>query len=247
MPKTQSLEELVGHFRSQPWCAALLDAPGTKCLVPSARREGDQNTSPVVSYDQVFRTALRGDNAVPYMLAIYGDPDAPDSPNADWRHRSASQSPTPGKEEGKALSLPIASLSLLLDLRTNVRGFNGNTHGGLLATAMDEAMGQLIFTNFEYQLALDDAATAAGADHWDVPPGVADLTATGLVMTAYMNVNFRKPVPVPNIVVVTATLNRIVGRKIFLDVVIKNKDGVLCSACEGMWVIAAQRPKPGKL
>lgn len=69
------------------------------------------------------------------------------------------------------------------------------------------------------------------------PLSTSVLNMDGVAMfTASMNVKFRKPLATPQVVTVTATLNRIEGRKVFLDVEVKSGDGVVFATCEGMWM-----------
>lgn len=230
MVQSQNIQETVDHFRQQPWCAKLLDTPGIHCSMPSSRHDRDNDkTGRLLSQDTLFHRALNNEDGVPHMLVVYQDYDAPGVPLP----------PVPPGDKtlgnGQGLRFPIPSVSLLLDLQDNVRGFNGYTHGGFLNAIIDEAMGTLIYTNYEVQAIKEDEAEDAGKT-WTRPPGVVDMSSGGLTMTASMNVKFRKPVVTPGVVISTATLNRIDGRKMFFDVDIRDGEGKVCTTCEGLWI-----------
>ena len=235
MVQGHSLQEAVDHFRKEKWCAALIDAPGIKCDMPSSRRK--KSTGSAESQDELFRTSLNNDHAVPHMLFIYKEP-------------AEEKEAAPSAEKEPSLRLSIMSASLIMDLRDGVKGFNSFTHGGFLAAAMDEAMGGLIFSNYEYQRAQEDAAVKSGG-HWKPPAGVLNMNQGVRVLTASMNVRFRRPVWLPSIVVTTATISRIEGRKIYLDVEVRDArahaKNEACATCEGMWMAVTAPPARSKI
>ncbi|CAK7232576.1 hypothetical protein SCUCBS95973_008305 [Sporothrix curviconia] len=240
MRQSQSPEDAATYFRQQAWCAQILDAPGTFYCLHSARTARNEDSERLQSQDQLMYTALNNEDGVPRILAVYRDPEAPEAPDAPATKNAASE----------GLRFPINSVSLMADLRGNVRGFNGYVHGGFLGTIMDEAMGTLIFTNYEYQAKKDDEADAEAerrglpSKGWTVPPGIVDMRSGGLTMTASMKVSFRRPVSTPSTILTTASLNRLEGRKIFIDVAIRDEEGAVCTTCEGMWISQAPMVKP---
>ncbi|CAK7244036.1 MAG: hypothetical protein STHCBS139747_005570 [Sporothrix thermara] len=233
MRQSQSAEDAAARFRQQAWCARILDAPGTIYCLHSGRTDRVEDSEHIHSQDQLMYTALNNEDTVPTILAVYQDPDAPSLPTQQDGGTAA------------GLRFPINSISLLADLRDNVRGFNGFVHGGFLGTIMDDTMGTLIFANYEYQGKKQEEAEAAAQRQgvplmgWSVPPGTVDVRAGGLAMTASMKISFRRPVSTPSIILTTASLNRIEGRKIYIDVAIRDDEGNVCTTCEGMWVSQA--------
>ncbi|EPE03174.1 thioesterase family protein [Ophiostoma piceae UAMH 11346] len=235
MVQSHSLQEAIDHFRKEEWCAALIDAPGVKSIMPSARRS--KSASRAESEDELFRTSLNNDNAVPQMLFIYQEPEE-------------AKEAAPSAEKEASLKLSIMSASLIMDLREGVKGFNSFAHGGFLAAAMDEAMGGLIFTNYEYQRDLEDAAVKNGG-HWEPPAGVLNMNQGVRIVTASMNTRFRRPVSLPSFVVTTATISRLDGRKIYLDVEVRDAraqaKNEACATCEGMWMTMAAPPAKSRI
>ncbi|CAK7203372.1 hypothetical protein SEUCBS139899_006105 [Sporothrix eucalyptigena] len=228
MKQSLSAEEVANHFRQQTWCAQIIDAPGTIYGISSSRAERSEDSDRIQSQDQLIGTALNNENGVPNILVVFQDPDSPNTP--------------PPAQRGEGLRFPIDSVSLLVDLRDNVRGFNGYVHGGFLGTIMDEVMGTLIFANYEYQSRKEAEADAEAerrgveSTGWAIPSGIVDMKVGGLTMTASMKVNFRRPVSTPSTILTTAKLNRLEGRKIFIDVDVRDETGAVCTTCDGMWV-----------
>lgn len=244
MPQSQSLQEAIDHFRRQPWCAKLIDAPGVRCSIPGSRRTRT-GASRFESKDELLHASLNYDNGVPYFLTLFRDPDSTPAPRG-----GGSDSSSGGINDNNSIQLPIiSSVSLLFDLREGVKGFNGYVHGGFLATIMDEAMGSVLVCSYEYQVRKEQEAAArrddasGGGGGWTPPLGVADMNAIGPIVTASMNVKFRQPVSTPCTVVTTATVTRIQGRKVFFDVDVRDERGAVCASCEGLWISMAPRPQ----
>lgn len=230
MPQSQSVQDAIDHFRQQAWCAKLLDAPGTNCLMPSSRIDRSKDTSGrILSQDELFHTALNNDGAVPHILVVYQDYDAPGVPPPPVPPGDASLG------TGQGLRFPLVSVSVLWDLRDHVRGFTGYAHGGFLGAIMDESMGTFIYINYQVQATKDAEADERG-QKWTRAPGVVDMGSGGRTLTAFMNVKFKRPVSTPSTIISTTTLNRIDGRKLFFDIEIRDGTGAVCSTCEGMWV-----------
>jgi acyl-CoA thioesterase FadM len=90
-------------------------------------------------------------------------------------------------------------------------------------------MGCLLFLNGVVQKEI----LASGAT---LPDNVLNLGASP-VFTATMNVKFIKPVTTPQVVMATATLERIDGRKLFLNYTLRNGDGIEFARGEGVWMM----------
>ncbi|KAI1766908.1 Thioesterase/thiol ester dehydrase-isomerase [Hypoxylon sp. FL1150] len=187
-----------------------LQAPNIVPFIPPPRLDTSQ--SPLggdvpVSQDTLFRYSLDSENTIPHYIGFYEDPF----------HHSPTTFPH--------LPFITTSVSLILELRDGVHGFNATLHGGLSCAILDEAMGALIFQNG----LLNDQAKAEGL----IPPDAPGFSAAG---TARMDVKYRRPIKTPQIVVVTATLVRVEGRKISMHVVLKDRNGQECVSCDGMFI-----------
>ncbi|VUC30924.1 unnamed protein product [Clonostachys rosea] len=206
-------EKAEQRLRSIAWCAALLDRPGTTIFTPSCRLV-DASGLPA-SQDQILRTTLNNPDAVPHCLGFYQDPGS---------------SSTPGSTTSPARPrLLINSSSTIFDLQPGVNGYHGSTHGGFMAVLIDDSMGGLIYHNFVLQMQKQQEPG------WAPPPGTLDLSKIQY-FTAGMNIRLEKPLRTPTVVVVTSTLNRVEGRKLYLDVVVEDGKGTKYATCEGLWM-----------
>ncbi|OAA66443.1 thioesterase superfamily protein [Niveomyces insectorum RCEF 264] len=242
MHQGPDLQDALNHFRRTPWCAELLDAPGVVCKVPVSRRARGHPGEPLLSQDQLVRTALNTPDALPYMLLFHKDPEVEVANAAE-----TAQSP-PASPSGPAFF--IRSVSLLLDLQRHLAGFSGAIHGGFLATAMDEVMGSLLVANYTHQREQERKHQNTQQQQqqrrrWRPPAHIMDMQDGVRIMTASMHIRFQRPLMLPRTVVTTATLSRIEGRKIYLDVTVHDHEEVVYARGEGMWMILL--PKQGSL
>ncbi|XP_036916244.1 acyl-coenzyme A thioesterase THEM4 [Sturnira hondurensis] len=75
-----------------------------------------------------------------------------------------------------------------------LQGMPGFVHGGAVATMIDAAL------------------------------GMSAIRAKGLVMTANLNINFKRPVPLGSVVVISTQLDNIEGRKLFISCDVRSVD-----------------------
>ncbi|KAL4903770.1 HotDog domain-containing protein [Aspergillus multicolor] len=102
---------------------------------------------------------------------------------------------------------------LLLHLGPGVTGQSGIAHGGFLATVLDEVCGNLV--------------------------AVARLDGGLGMFTASLGLTYKRPVFVGHegtVVVASARVVRVEGRKVFIEGVIRDVDGVECTAAEAIFV-----------
>ncbi|KAL4800334.1 HotDog domain-containing protein [Aspergillus venezuelensis] len=110
--------------------------------------------------------------------------------------------------------LPKPQGHLLLHVGTGITGQNAIAHGGFLATCLDEVCGNLI--------------SAEGVDG-------------GLGMfTVQLDVKYQVPVFIDegegSVIVASAKVERIEGRKVFVNACVRDKDGVVCTRGEAVFV-----------
>ena len=212
-----AINSLNEYFAAIPWTASLLREPGTVAFLPASRMgPGRVREGQFPSHDEFFQHTLDNESAVPHCLGFYQD-QIP-------ALRAASEHPD--------LPFVLRSSSLLYDLRPGVNGFNGTAHGGLIAAVIDDAMGSLIFQND----VVNREAKASGA----LPPDARDFKGLGY-FTARMEVIYRRPIPTPSIVVATASLTGLDGKKAHFRIVVRGEKGDEYALGEGTW-ISIQRP-----
>lgn len=195
-------------LESVPWCAALIQQPRTVTYIPPSRLP-KANVGPRPVLDKLFSRTLWTDEAIPECLGIYQDCDPP------------LDATTP------SLPFLLKTTSILFDLREGVNGFNGTAHGGFISALMDESMGSLLYMN-------DHVFREKKAD------GQLPLSAEGFEKIGYvtsgMNVRFLAPVKTPQIVVVSASIVEVNGRRVHIRVVVKGEHGTEYATCDGTWI-----------
>ncbi|KAH7349163.1 HotDog domain-containing protein [Pyrenochaeta sp. MPI-SDFR-AT-0127] len=202
----------MDYYKTIPWCNNLLQRPDVIPYTPTCRLEPDASGH-LPTLDQFFHKNLRNTELIPNYIRFYQNPFS--------NHQSEEQ-------EDKSPCLLIPSSTLLLDLHPRVNGFNGSAHGGLISTLIDEAIGSLIFVN-------DVIYKQVQRQGRSLPSNVLNMYGVAM-FTASMNVRFRRPLEMSQVVVATATFNRIEGRKVFLNADVRSGDGLVFATCEGMWM-----------
>ncbi|KAL1897730.1 hypothetical protein Cpir12675_002229 [Ceratocystis pirilliformis] len=208
----QKVQDAIAHFSKTPWCAALISRPGATHFVPHEPRAGSVAVN--LTQDRLFRKTLRTSSTVPYQLGFFQDPFGP-----------YPETSKPASSSGLTMLNPI--VTVLHDLQPGVNGFNGTTHGGFISCIIDEAMGSLIYTNY-------DELMGAKMKH-KPPDNVPDLS-DARVFTAGISVQLKKPILTPNIVAVVAELDRIETRKLLFKITVKNNEVVFAEA-QGLWIV----------
>ncbi|KAI0872970.1 hypothetical protein GGS24DRAFT_502246 [Hypoxylon argillaceum] len=172
-------------------------------------------------------TTLNTANAVPRCVGFY------QSPFSDAGETKLLEPVSRRIKFGQQLL--ISTASYFFELRPGVNGFNGTAHGGLIACLFDQAMGDLLFINGE----IHRRAVTNGTH---LPPCYLNPLDNPM-FTASMETQLLKPLVTPQIVLVTVSLNKVAGRKIYLDSFLENEEGIKFAAGRGIWVSA----RKGKL
>jgi acyl-coenzyme A thioesterase PaaI-like protein len=111
------------------------------------------------------------------------------------------------------MSKRIDEVSALLSLRGGVNGYPGVAHGGIVSAIIDEVMGIL---------------TTINKDRKSMPEGD--------IVTAYLNVKYRKPVATLQTVLVSARFRKVEDRKYFIDGVVKDRFGTILTTADALWI-----------
>ena len=106
----------------------------------------------------------------------------------------------------------IEEARCFLTIATGLNGFAGVCHGGMVATMLDEAIGLLLVANQKL---------------------IGDMQP---LMTAYLNITYRKPVATRQAVLVKAYLGEVKGRKWKCHTEILNGKGEVLATGEGLFV-----------
>ena len=105
---------------------------------------------------------------------------------------------------------------VLIALGSGVDGHLNTAHGGVAATLLDQALGNV-----------------AGIH---ITPGKN-------IFTAYLHVNYQKPLPTPSIIIIKSRLDpRSAGRKIYVRGTLEGEDGIVYNSAEAMFLEVEREP-----
>lgn len=89
----------------------------------------------------------------------------------------------------------------------HLQGMPGFTHGGAIAAIIDATVGTCAFR------------------------------ARGIVMTANLNINYKRPIPLRSVVVINSQLDKVEGRKVFVSCDVRSvKEETLYSEATGLFI-----------
>lgn len=92
-------------------------------------------------------------------------------------------------------------------------------HGGIVATLMDDVVGTLMTVNQDKAL----------------------MPLSSSTVTAYMNVQYLRPIATPQTVLVVAKSREVKGRKFYVDSEIRDDEGTILAKAESLWVRFKER------
>ncbi|OHE95739.1 thioesterase superfamily protein [Colletotrichum orchidophilum] len=197
----------VQHFLGIPWCAAHLNEPDTvRDTAPS--RFPKQNTE-----DQLFSTTLNTADTIAAYLTFYKRPSSSSYLSSTSSTADPASLKTPNIPQDDDTGILVRQLKALLTLRSGVNGYPDVSHGGIVATILDETIG-LVFPVNKTNGLVPDAA----------------------YMTAYLNVTYLRPVRTPQTILCVIEVTRVVGRKWWIEGRIEDSEGVVLARAESLYV-----------
>ncbi|OCK83288.1 hypothetical protein K432DRAFT_322512 [Lepidopterella palustris CBS 459.81] len=125
------------------------------------------------------------------------------------------------REACEDLDPPIREVRTLMDLGNGVNGHPDLCHGGFVATMLDEVCGVLLTINLEREQNLKRGQFAH--------------TSLNL-FTAYININYKKPVPTPSVVLCTAKIDKRVRNKLYVLGTVEDGNGTIYATSEALFV-----------
>ena len=108
---------------------------------------------------------------------------------------------------------PITELRFLLSLGYAVNGWPNIVHGGMIAFLLDEAMGTVLQLNAQ-----------------------ASNRTEQNTFTAYLKTTYLQPIPTPSVVMATARLGEVKGRKRLVNAVIEDEKGNAMATGEALFI-----------
>ncbi|PKS08077.1 hypothetical protein jhhlp_006689 [Lomentospora prolificans] len=112
----------------------------------------------------------------------------------------------------------VPQIYAFLTLRPGLNGWPGICHGGIVVTIIDEVTGQLI-----------DVNQRNGA----IPHP--------MLVTAYLNTEFIRPVAVPSTILVKARITNLEGRKCHVETTIESQQGRVLAVGKGLFVAMKEK------
>ncbi|GKT62083.1 thioesterase superfamily protein [Colletotrichum tofieldiae] len=188
----------VQHFLGIPWCAALLGEPGTVRDTASSRFPKPSTE------DQLFSTTLHTEETIAAYLMFYKRPSSSSASPA------SSSSTVAADDDGGNL---VRELRAFLTLRAGVNGYPNVSHGGIVATVLDETIGMVFLVN-----------------------KTEGLMPAESYMTAYLNVTYVRPVETPQTVLCAVEVVRVKGRKWWIRGRIEDREGRVLAKAESLFV-----------
>ncbi|KAI1806172.1 HotDog domain-containing protein [Daldinia bambusicola] len=251
----QVVADPLAHFKAVPWCAALLSDPAIIEIGVPDRRPLPNGDSSLV------RKTMNGPTTARACVTFYrlvkpikpkpsspsspsfggtgkvspaGGSAPPDSNKSSRSSKAESKGKNPkskpalsaseallsggGRENGEDPRNPFLLFNALVDLGEDVQSFPGVMHGGMHGLLMDEVMGSAA-----------NAQTTHGAH------------------TARFTTHYRRPIRVPQILLIRGRAIRKVGRKIDVRGTLEDKDGNILAEGEGVWIAIQRKPVQSKL
>ena len=136
---SQFIKDPVAHFKAIPWCATLLADPAILDIIVVDRRPLPSGESNYVRRVMNSGTTVRACATFFRMLQPGRQQTATIPP--EILSKSKGLLSGGGTADGEDMKNPFLLFNALLDLGTDLCGFKGTMHGGLLAVLMDEVMG----------------------------------------------------------------------------------------------------------
>ncbi|TDZ40621.1 MFS transporter prlL [Colletotrichum spinosum] len=192
----------VKHFLAIPWAAAHINAPNTVRKTAGSRYPKESTE------DELFAKTLHTDGTISAFLTFYTRPPPVVSAASEGEQR---RRPQEGQEQQQQDQQLIREVKALLTLNSGVNGFPGVSHGGIVATILDETIGLVFPVN-----------KANG------------LVSEGDYMTAYLNTTYVRPVRTPQTVLVVVEIIKVKGRKFWIEGRIEDEKGDVLAKAESL-------------
>ncbi|KAL4885682.1 HotDog domain-containing protein [Aspergillus karnatakaensis] len=178
------------HFNSIPWISTLLADP-TFTSTPIPSRIFKPTTE-----DSLFSTTINTPTTISHCLSQY-------------------RNPPPDAKPFSPHSIPTTEIRIFCTLGSDLNGYPGVLHGGIVATLLDECMGLILMFNL-----------AGGQSGMQGP------------VTAYLNTKFLRPVLTPGSFLVGArVVEESSGRKWKIEGEIKGEDGEVLATGECLYIL----------
>jgi acyl-coenzyme A thioesterase PaaI-like protein len=124
-----------------------------------------------------------------------------------------------------SLNPPIKEVLVFFEVGNGVNGYPSTSHGGFVATMLDEAMG--IILNVVQLYENSKSGRNDNISH----------------MTAYLNTTYLAPVKTPGIILATATVTKHEGRKMWISGTLEDSERKVMARSESLYIQAKKDPR----
>ncbi|KAK6861026.1 thioesterase superfamily domain-containing protein [Apiospora arundinis] len=217
----QSVPDPIAHFKAIPGCAKLIEDRANIDVVVPDRRPLDSGESNFLNTPTTIKASISFLRPVKAHRTIQ-------TTSGGELSKSTALLSGGGPDHSENPRNPFLLFNALADLGVDCQSYAGTMHGGLYTVLMDEVMGTA--ANFQ-----------AGQTSFDEVHDI-ELTMSALANGAYtvrFTTNFRRPVRMPQVVLVRGRVIKREGRKLHLRGSMEDKNGEVLAEAEGIWLCMA--------
>ncbi|KAM3517116.1 hypothetical protein NHJ13051_009268 [Beauveria bassiana] len=199
----------VDYFSTVPHAVAYLDRSRDLLPVPFYSR------SPKIDgADTFFGETIKSPDTIPHALLLLRGSIA----RLEYKFDDSSSSSSSSNSSASSSSNWRPDTVALFQLGIKLNGYRDTTHGGLLASLLDEVVGY----NVDGLCGCVEAQQGSGASR-------------NRMYTAYLNTTYKRPVS-PGVYAVESRLVRRDGRKWFLEARIVGAEGVVHTEAQALYI-----------
>ncbi|KAF5547571.1 thioesterase superfamily [Fusarium phyllophilum] len=190
------------YFFDVPWCRDQFIHPDA-VAVPRLDNKQDGRGST----GKLFSETLNSPSTISHRIVLFHDPSSAPTLNS----------------ESKTRWLPVETCSVFYALGDGVCGFGDICHGGVQATLLDDVMGVFGILNARLQHGMIPTKVAWRCSP-KTNPGMLYLI-TNMIATQGIEVQYLRPLRVPKVIQITASMGEISDDATSFVVYAVNKDG----------------------
>ncbi|PNP76522.1 hypothetical protein FNYG_09941 [Fusarium nygamai] len=206
----------LDYFFDIPWCRDQFIHPDA-VAVPRLDEEQDGRRSA----GQLFNETLNSLSTISHRIVLFHDPSSAPTLNSESMTRW----------------LPVETCSVFYALGDGVCGFGDIFHGGVQATLLDDVIGVLGILNARLQNGMIPTKVTERCPP-KANPGMLVLI-TNMIATQGIEVQYLRPLRVPKVIQITASMGQISddGTSFVVYAVIKDRNGKEYAKAKARWAV----------
>ncbi|KAL6719814.1 hypothetical protein ACLMJK_001735 [Lecanora helva] len=196
-PHNQPTPDPIAHFKTIPWCNALLTSPRTLAVAVPDR------TPTTTSESNLVRVTLNTPSTVRACVTFF---------------RMPTKAEREGNTVGETRERPFVEIGCLLDVGDGLAGRAHVMHGGVFSVVLDEVLSTVAYQH---------------SDHGAI--------------TAYLNVQWKRPLVTPSVTLCKGRVVKKEGKKVFVKGSFHDAEGNTLAEAEGLWILLTGKEGKPKL